>query len=195
MRRFRRLEEPPYLASRWEQWGIEWEKRRNRGKRFHWHQLDGEQLNHKLLPPLKQQTEDHCSFCDAFPVSPPSIESIEHFLPKSKFPLDAYRWGNLYYCCSRCQCVKGERYEKQALRPDDEDYEFDRYFSWDWTKGSIEVNKRASKEDQIRAQVTIQLYDLNQGHPSLRKRELLRRSRCQDQPLDDFAYRDYVDTQ
>lgn len=140
---------------------------------------------------LKAQTQDHCSFCDNFPVSPPSLDTIEHFRPKSLYPREAYEWGNLYFCCTHCQ-LKTIPFQETALRPDRIDYEFDRYFRWDYTLGTIEVNEQATPEDQERASYTIQLYRLNEGHPSLRKRELRRRSLGADDLLDDFAYRDYI---
>lgn len=193
MRSFVRGAEPAFLAERWETWGLEWEQRRqaNSGAQFHWHQIEGEFVNRKLLPLLKEQTQNHCSFCDNFPVSPPSIDTIEHFRPKSRYPREAYQWVNLYFCCMYCQ-QKSDDFDEAALRPDAEDYQFDRYFRWDYTLGTIEVNDRASVEDQLRAEVTIRLYRLNEEHPSFRKRELRRRARCMDDPLDDFAYRGYV---
>jgi hypothetical protein len=98
MRKFQRAAEPGFLAENWEAWGLNWEQRRNSdtNARFHWHQISDEAINHKLLPLLKIQTQDHCSFCDNFPVSPPSLETIEHFRPKASFPKDAYRWTNLF---------------------------------------------------------------------------------------------------
>ena len=193
MRKFQRAAEPEFLAAVWEKWGLEWERRRaaNANAAFHWHQVDGERVNQKLLPTLKAQSQDHCSFCDNFPVSPPSIDTIEHFRPKALYPREAYRWTNLYFCCMHCQ-QKNDGFDEAALQPDAIDYHFEHYFRWDYTLGRIEVNERASPQDQQRARVTIRLYRLNEGHPNLRKRELRRRAQGADHPLDDFAYRDYV---
>lgn len=194
MRKFVRLGEPDFLADKWEKWGIEWEKRRNENPAasFHWHQIDGERVNQKLLSRLKAQTQDHCSFCDAFPVSPPSIDTIEHFRPKTKFPKDAYRWNNLYYCCVHCQ-QKGEEFDEALLNPDAEDYEFDRYFLWDFTTGEMMVNQLASLEDQNRAKVTIELYRLNEGHPRNRRLAMKNRADNPDAPLEEQAYRHLFD--
>ena len=195
MRKFTRLEEPEFLAANWENWGREWERRRleNSKATFHWHKVDQEPVNQKLMPLLKAQTQDHCSFCDNFPVSLPSIDTIEHFRPKSRFPLDAYRWTNLYFCCVYCQ-QKSDDFDEAALQPDAADYEFDRYFRWDYTRGTIEVNEQASAEDQRRAAATIKLYELNEGHPSLRRRELRKREQGPQDLLDDFAYRNFIET-
>jgi uncharacterized protein (TIGR02646 family) len=193
MRKFERVAEPEFLAGRWEAWGLEWEKRHqaNLKAQFHWHELDGEPINQRLLPVLKKQTQDHCSFCDNFPVSPPSLDTIEHFRPKSKYPRDAYRWSNLYYCCMSCQ-QKSDEFDEALLHSDAIDYEFDRYFRWDFTRGLIDVNPVASAADQNRARVTIEIYRLNEGHPSLRLRAQRHRAKCGGEPLEDFPYRDFL---
>jgi uncharacterized protein (TIGR02646 family) len=193
MRKFARGVAPEFLVGKWQAWGEEWERRRaeNPKASFHWHVVDGEAVNQKLLPVLKAQVQNHCSFCDSYPVSPPSVDTVEHFRPKSQFPREAYKWENLYFCCCHCQ-AKGEDFDEALLRPDAEDYSFDRYFRWDFTTGRLEVNERAPREDQNRAQVTVELYRLNEEHPSLRRRELRRRSKDPEAPLDDFAYRHFV---
>ena len=195
MRKFRRLDAPAFLKENCEQWGATWKERHdaNAGAQFHWHKIDHEAVNHKLLPLLMTQVQYHCSFCDHFPVNPPSNSTIEHFRPKTTFPLDAYRWENLYYCCDACQ-RKGEDFDDALIRPDADTYSFDKYFRWDFTTGLLKVNEQASPAHQHCAQVTIELYRLNEGHPSLRLREQYLRARATQMPLDDFAYRDFVDS-
>jgi uncharacterized protein (TIGR02646 family) len=194
MRKFQRGEEPDFLAENWEDWGLRWEQRKasNLSASFGWPAHQGEAVNHKLLPHLKRQTQDHCSFCDAFPVSPPSLDTIEHFRPKGKFPKEAYHWTNLYFCCNHCQ-QKGEEFDNALLQPDAPDYEFDRYFRWDFTRGTIEVNESALETDQNRADVTRKLYRLNEKHPGLRKFWAHRRIKLKDEDLDTFPYRDYIE--
>jgi uncharacterized protein (TIGR02646 family) len=193
MRKFQRVNQPDFLVDRWKTWGEEWERRRSENPKagFNWRQFNGTPVNQLLLPPLKAQTQDHCSFCDAFPVSPPAIDTIEHFRPKSTFPKDAYRWDNLYFCCMYCQ-QKGDDFNEDLLRPDADDYDFDQYFRWDFTRGRIEINELAPEKNQRRAEVTIRLYRLNEKHPTLRRLEMRRRKQGQNDPLDEFAYRHYV---
>jgi uncharacterized protein (TIGR02646 family) len=193
MRKFQRSEEPQVLAANWEKWGCEWEVRRSSDSkaRFYWHRINGEPVNQLIMPALKEQTQDHCSFCDNFPISPPGIDTIEHFKPKAKYPRLAYKWDNLYYCCPYCQ-QKWAEFDELALRPDADDYEFDRYFRWDFTKGTIAPNERASPEDQARAVATINLYRLNEGHPIWRKRAFSLRITFGDSDSDIFPYRNYV---
>lgn len=185
MRRFKRLDEPEFLAQRWKSRGDDWKRRRDANPRaqFHWHELDRQPVHHLLLPRLKEQTQQHCSFCDNFPVQ---TDTIEHFRPKSRFPRDAYRWENLYFCCSACQ-RKGDDFDEAALQPDAEDYTFDRYFRWDWTRGTIKPNDLAAPADQHRAEVTIRLYRLNEQHPRFRKDWLRRRAKLRDEPLDSHS--------
>ncbi len=193
MRKFQRGPEPDFLMANWEKWGLSWERRKhsNPSAQFHWHELDGEPVNHKLLPPLKSQTQKHCSFCDSFPVSPPGIDTIEHFRPKNTFPREAYHWTNLYFCCPFCQ-QKNDDFDERLLQPDAPDYEFDRYFRWDFTRGTIEVNELALEPDRQRAAITIQLYRLNERHPVCRQRCAMLRIKSKEEPLDEFPYRDYI---
>ena len=190
MRKFQRVLQPDFLVDRWKNWGEAWERRRlqNQGAQFNWPQFQGKRINELLLPLLKQQTQDHCSFCDFFPVSPPSLDTIEHFRPKSRFPKEAYHWNNLYFCCMHCQ-QKLEEFDEDLLRPDADDYDFDKYFRWDFILGTLEVNENALLENQKRAEVTIRLYRLNEGHPTLRKLKM----RPQEPGSSDYAYRHYDD--
>lgn len=193
MRKFRRVEQPAFLRENSEKWGGDWERRRseNSGAQFHWHVVAKTPVNQLLLPLLKEQTQDHCSFCDSFPVSPPSIDTIEHFRPKSTFPREAYHWENLYFCCMFCQ-QKGELFDEGLIRPDAHDFDFDDFFRWDFTKGTIEVNELAPAANQQRARVTISIYRLNEGHPKFRRLAARARERGKDEPLDDFPYRNYI---
>jgi uncharacterized protein (TIGR02646 family) len=193
MRKFKRLPCPDCLKNNSEKWGNDWERRRKEdaSAQFHWHQINNKPVNQLLLPALKQQTQEHCSFCDQFPVEPPSVGTIEHFYPKSEYPLKAYQWENLYFCCCHCQ-QKQARFDDKLLRPDADDYSFDRYFDWDYTQGLIKENSQASPADQERAKCTIELYQLNVGHPRCRRLELQKRRKALELPIDDFAYRDFL---
>jgi uncharacterized protein (TIGR02646 family) len=191
MRKLTRSAEPTFLSPRWKEWGEDWVQRHAQGKPFYWHKVGGEPVNQRLLPFLKAQTQDHCTFCDNFPVSPPSLDTIEHFRPKVSYPLQAYRWTNLYFCCMYCQ-QKGGPFNESVIAPDAPDYTFDRYFRWDHTQGTIEVNETATPEDQSRARETIRYFRLNDAHPALRKRCLIQRSKLSEQPIAEFPYRDYI---
>ena len=193
MRPFVRGPEPDFLAYRSQALGADWQKKRSEkpSARFRWPQIEGVPLNQRLLPFLKAQTQDHCSFCDQFPVSPPSIDTVEHFRPKSRYPLEALAWGNLYYCYCYCQ-QKGEAYSDALLRPDADDYTFDRFF------GGIAHREGSRSTIVLRQKVSfaprkpLKAYRLNEQHTRLRRRELMRWSRGVDESLDDFAYRHFI---
>ena len=194
MRKFVRGPEPEFLTAHGEAWGIDWEKRRarNLGTAWTWHQVGGVSVNRLLIAPLKQQTQEHCAFCDAYPFCPPSDETIEHFRPKAQFPREAYHWPNLYLCCRYCQQKEGS-YSDDMLRPDAADYQFDRYFHWDFTCGMLKVNPQAVAEDQRRAANTIRYFRLNEGHPLLRLREQRKRMKDPEEAVEDFAYRHFLE--
>jgi hypothetical protein len=90
-----------------------------------------------------------------------------------------------------CQ-QKGEDFDESLLQPDADDYEFDRFFSWDFTTGILKINTLATPEDQHRADVTIKLYNLNEGHPLLRKLAMQMRSDNQNIPADFLPYRHFA---
>ncbi len=83
-------------------------------------------------------------------------------------------------------------FDERLLQPDAPDYEFDRYFRWDFTRGTIEVNELALEPDRQRAAITIQLYRLNERHPVCRQRCAMLRIKSKEEPLDEFPYRDYI---
>jgi uncharacterized protein (TIGR02646 family) len=190
---------PDFLARNWEAWGLEWELIRQGGKpaAWNWRQHAGEKVNHQLLPPLKQQAREHCSFCDCFPVSPPSNETIEHFRPKSRFPRLAWQWENLFFCCDFCQGKKREQWDEALLSPDEPGYRFADYFYVDLTNGRIEIRPdlATDPEKHHRAECTLRIYGLNAGgHLARRLAEQERRSALPDWDIDKFAYRDFLES-
>ena len=156
MRNFQRVEEPVILRENHVKWTTQWVElsQKNTGARFNWYRFDNLSAREHILPSLAEQTDSHCSFCDAFPVGGVSNETVEHFRPKNQFPDLAYTWSNLYYCCDACQSAKGEKWEKWdllLLNPDASDYSFSRYFEFDFTTGEIKPNLLSEIQDQQRA--------------------------------------------
>lgn len=197
MRKFQRVLEPEVLQQHGKKWTTQWIQlcERNPNANFSWYQVDGRSAREHILPTLAEQTQLHCSFCDAFPVGGVSNETIEHFRPKSQFPEFAYRWSNLYYCCNACQSAKGERWDDLLLNPDEEQYSFARYFEFDFTTGEIKPNAVANDTDQRRAQTTINHYNLNsEDRQRNRKLELrkMRRSTDSENEHHLWAYRDFL---
>ena len=193
MRKQDRLEVPVALRDGASKWAETWTLNHKVGKTWRWPVKDGMPINQTILEPLRTQTASHCSFCDGFPVGSLSVETIEHFYPKSSFPEKAFEWSNLFYCCTRCQAAKKERFDPRILKPDDADYDFSRYFICDYTTGEIRPNSISSLEDQQRAFTTIVHYGLNDGVlPQERRRCLeIRRGNQSRMEPDDFPYRDF----
>jgi uncharacterized protein (TIGR02646 family) len=149
----------PKCLKKYKQWGREYATKQS--PKFYWHQYQKRSVHSILIQELEKLTANHCTFCDGYPLGAQSRQTIEHFRPKSKYPKLAYVWHNLFLCCDVCQNAKGENYNKKLLKPDAIDYEFNRYFKIKAKTGEIVINPTASIEDKERAQITIEIYDLN----------------------------------
>lgn len=194
MRAQERLEEPTALREGAAKWTDAWIRNQAEGKSWRWPVKDGLQINQVIFKILREQTSRHCSFCDGFPVAVLSVETIEHFYPKSSYPTKAFEWRNLFYCCTRCQAAKKEKFNIGILKPDEADYEFRRYFTCDYTTGTLGPNPTASLDDQQRAEITITHYKLTDGAlPGERRRWLqISHNDTNGAELDDYAYRDFI---
>lgn len=167
-----RIDSPKCLVDNYKKWGRGlkklWED--DPRKNFPWYGNYDE-----IADALFTMTENHCSFCDIQPLRQ-SGATIEHFKPKKKFPLLAYVWINLFYCCVNCQ-KKGSKFDPKCkpLKPDQINYDFNYYFRLEETIEEVFIrpNLERSVEEQKRAEETITLYGLNKfARPEARKREL-----------------------
>jgi uncharacterized protein (TIGR02646 family) len=167
-----RPEAPQFLKDNWQKWGEEFQKNKeeNSSFSFQWKQYNKQKVNHLLLPILKDEMhKDHCVYCDGYLRS---SETIEHFRPKSRFHLLVYQWENLFYACTICQKNKLEEFDEKLLKPDEEDYSFEKYFLYNFSSGEIEINPSSTIIEQERAKKTIKLLKLNdEGLCKQRKRE------------------------
>jgi uncharacterized protein (TIGR02646 family) len=192
-----RPDEPQVLRENAAKWNEQWStlKSGNHKARFSWYQINGRSAREWILPVLRVMNQAHCSFCDSFPLEGSSNEPIEHFKPKSdqRFYNLAYTWDNLFYSCEFCQNSKRERWDDDLIAPDAVDYEFSKYFVFDFATGAISPNLSALPRDQVRAQTTIDYYDLDTDS---RRRGRLMEARiwCDStaQLLDYFAYRNFI---
>lgn len=145
MKGFLRTPAPAVLLDYGPQWTQQWIERRqqNPAADFRWYQHEKRSVREWLLPALREMSDGHCSFCEAFPLEGQSNEPIEHFRPKSAFPEHAYEWKNLYYCCETCQSSKGDRWDDGLLAPDAPDYRWADWFEFDYTTGSmVQISSR-----------------------------------------------------
>ncbi len=186
---------PSPLIEKGETWTTTWEKRSAEGGNWNWPTFEKEKLNLLLVPLLRDQNQNHCSFCDGYPLAVTSPETIEHFRPKGSelFPELAFTWDNLFYCCQECQTHKRETFDEALLKPDTDDFKFSKYFIFDFTAGEILPNPVAADSDKNRASKTIEIYGLNKGSRPLHRLQELRRGRSADFPLDHLPYRDFIE--
>jgi uncharacterized protein (TIGR02646 family) len=192
MEKIERTDAPEWLNEKWQEWGKEWaekcKKKRNPSFRWRRHKNKGRK---ELERELSSMTQHHCSFCDTYPMGKRLESTIEHFKPKFKFPLEAYKWENLFLACRLCQKGKGDRFDEKLLKPDNDDYLFEKYFEIDWFTGELKPNRLAPDADQERARVTIELYRLNaNGKPEDRQEELNKFDQNHD--IDMYSYRFFI---
>jgi uncharacterized protein (TIGR02646 family) len=170
MMKIERPQVPQWLEENYERWGQQWLEQLldpARSNSFQWYQYRSQKINQLLLPLLSAITDNHCSFCDKRPVG---VETVDHFRPKTAFPLDAYVWNNLFIACYDCQVSRWEEYDPLLIKPDDEEYLFNTYFRYNPVTGALEPAGALDSNSYHRANVTIQLFKLNErGLPEARK--------------------------
>lgn len=195
MRNFSRLPIPEFLEKNFNRWTRQWLNLKNSkpGAQFQWYKYRGKSVNTLLAPVLESQTLKHCSYCDAFPLGPAS-RTIDHFKPKgnSNYAHLAYYWGNLYWACADCQKLKLEQFDDLLLAPDDENYSFDKYFTYNYKTHEIEITSDCSEYDESRANYTCNIiFQLNESSRIDSRRMAFERwfSSETERALDDFAFR------
>jgi uncharacterized protein (TIGR02646 family) len=193
MKRFTRLEEPQIIQDHGAVIGQNYAQRRliNPNYSFSWPQINNQRINHSILPVLREQTNNHCSYCDKFPLHK-GDNTIDHFKPKtnSLYYLFVCQWENLYLACKHCQDSKGTKYDDLLLRPDDPNFDFSNYFVYNYSDHTIEANPSANDGDQQRAQITIEILDLNFPDVKTSRRHAFERYNAATLPdLNDYNYR------
>ncbi len=195
MKKFERTDTPDFLKDKWVSFGNLYAKNRIKKPnfKFYWNQINKKSLNHHLLPLLKAMTDNHCSYCDGFPLDR-ADETIDHFCPKSKeeFYAIAYQWENLYVACAGCQGQngKGEQYDEMLLRPDGKDYSFEKYFYYDYIQHKILVKENIDEKLRASAEITRRIFNFNDKSLCIRRRHSYERYSKELNPdLGDFAYR------
>ena len=141
-----------------------------------------------LKDALFLSNNDHCAYCDCHPLKDDRGFEIDHFKPKTKFPLEAFTYLNLFPCCNECN-KKGNRYDILLLKPDEIDYKFENYFRYDSFTGEILVNTSKSEENQKRAFETIEIFRLNIGNKPRNRITAIRKEIKHDTPFDERPYR------
>lgn len=169
MRAFRRAPAPAVLLEHAADWTAAWVASTGR---FRWPQHQGQPVNRLLEPALLEQTQHHCAYCDHFPLRVDAMPEIDHFRPKGSFRALAFDWANLYGACRLCNGTKLERWDDRLLRPDEEGYEFYRYFEFDVRTGEVLPRPDAPEADRERARVTIEVFGFNTGDRPVTRRRI-----------------------
>ena len=191
MEKIERAATPPWLTEKWQEWGETWQRKHEQGEDFKWYQHKNNSYD-ELVNDLSAMTQHHCSFCDAYPMGGLISNTIEHFRPKSQFPLLAYQWENLFICCGNCQ-KKGAQFDEILLKPDEITYAFDDYFNIEWDTGKLIANRMATPENKDRANLTIELYQLNKNSkPESRLEELNKFLDSNHPEINQFSYRFFL---
>lgn len=136
------------LEKNYIQWGQEFSEQLQKGGKslkFNFDRKKG--LYNEMRNQLCLITKEHCSFCDGHPIGKESKETIEHYYPKSEFPLKSYDWDNLFYCCDKCQSEANKIQFQETLKPDSASYQFSDYFYFDLGSGELKVLENLETEN------------------------------------------------
>ena len=192
MRKLTRTAAPDCLQSNAVKWADDYVKSRasNPKSKFSWRD---DACYQAIRETLARMTQKHCAFCDG-ELGVVSRVTVEHFRPKKTFPKLAYTWDNLFPCCDLCQSIKLERFDDALLKPDTEDYAFNKYFTVNYHTGAIEISQSAELAAQAKARITSDLYGLNTTERrKARIREWERFSRAKAPCIDDYSYRFFLE--
>lgn len=183
---------PSCLKMRWQEWTERYvaARRDNPAARFIWY---SQKCYRDTRDALLVNTQYHCAFCDGF-VGNEGRQTLEHFRPKSQYPDLAFCWDNLFPCCDVCQSAKGEKYIDLLLKPDALDYHFDDYFICNFADGALSPAPEISAQARLRAENTLELYQLNSPSRKVaRRRELQKFLAVGDaMHIDEFPYRYFL---
>lgn len=97
MEKITRSKTPDWLTEKWQEWGEKWQSKyesTQKSNDFRWYRHKNQGYD-ELVKELSKMTQHHCSFCDAYHKVKRIPHTIEHFKPKTKFPLPIN--GRIYF--------------------------------------------------------------------------------------------------
>lgn len=190
MMKLTRSQCPVWLTENVEQWTSRWTikvENPTTKNNWDWYDVEGIPTNQKLLPLLLADTKNHCSYCDKRPIR---VEEIDHFKPKVDYPNDAFSWENLFVVCKDCNFLKLNEFSDLILKPDEVEYEFDKYFFYNDFDGFLEPKGEEHSVEYLRAKETINKLKLNEkGLPEARKLFSDSKATFQDYNIEIVPYR------
>ena len=179
---------PIYLERKWggkelhirkgQKWKTHYKLNRNAGA-FQWGSVKfagvHQRLYNLLINDLGSMTSNHCFYCDRKQVVIGGVRpTIDHFYPKTKVPVQACTWSNLFLCCDTCQGYKKDLfYRNTLLKFDVVDYNFDDYYMLDFVSGKVLTRPDISWEQRRKARLTLTILGVNKdGRDTMRLEEL-----------------------
>jgi uncharacterized protein (TIGR02646 family) len=165
----------------------------NPSYRFQWPKCEGQSLYAVIREALAFMTDSRCAYCDGYPIDDTGEEQVDHFRPKTRpeFYHLVCAWENLFLTCSACNKAKLHQWDDKLLRPDEQGFDFSRYFTYRTDSGDLVPNNAASPEDQNRAKTTISMLNLNRAGACIARRNMVR-SLLAPSPVEEiesFGYR------
>ncbi len=177
--------------------GRRWQTRyaSNPNAQFSWGTFRSQKMSLLIINALSPMTNNHCSFCDKNNVIKGGDRpTIEHYKPKTRWPLLSFVWNNLFLCCYQCQEYKNNEFHNELIKPDRISFDFDHYFIIDFATGNLFPNP-AYPQNIPAAQETIRIYGLNEdARPILRKKEVdaFNNTIVSARNIENFSYRFFI---
>jgi|GEM_PF-5316939 len=118
-----------------------------------------------LLRELYKMTNKHCSYTGQL-LTNLNYENIDQFIPKKNTDKEIFEdnWENLFIVDNQTKQIKGNKYDDLLLKPDADDYDFDKYFEIYFESGNILPKTNLNDKDKKRAEITINVFGLNDEH-------------------------------
>ncbi len=158
MKKFNRPEKPEWYKNKEESWTQKYAYR----KQMKWPQFNYKKLNKWLIEIFSQVNFFHCAYCDKITDINDDIE-IDHFVPREKQKSKSFCWDNLFLSCHACNKAKLAEFDVRLPKPDNEEFDFLKYFEFNPENGKIVAINEAGKK-------AITIFNLNKDRrPKLRR--------------------------
>ena len=122
-----------------------------------------------------------CAYCESRITDNKNVHA-EHFYPQSSYPQKAFEWDNLFASCNggghgeHCGHHKGNLDPGDPIRivvsPGDSDCQS--YFDCNPLTGKVTANKQLAPQNQVKADVTINMLGLNSVRLVEKRKNILR---------------------
>ena len=114
MHKVKRNEAPEGLT----EFSKEFQKRYNKEININseWTTFGSNKLKKAIVDNLEKMYAGKCAYCES-DIKSNSFANIEHFRPKSKFPLLCYEYDNMHYVCSACNTYKRDKFDEKMIDP------------------------------------------------------------------------------